>query len=105
MINQPLLSIVIVVYNAGSTLKHAIESVLNQTYKNIELIIIDGGSNDNTLQIINNYSSQIGYFISEKDNGIYDAMNKGILAAKGDWILFLGADDILYRPDIITDIF
>jgi glycosyltransferase involved in cell wall biosynthesis len=103
--NSPLISIVIVVYNGEETLKHTIESVLSQTYKNLELVIIDGGSKDNTVIIIKSYGAQIAYSISEKDNGIYDAMNKGIQAAKGEWLLFLGADDLLYNNTILADIF
>lgn len=103
--NEPLISIVIVVFNAGSTLQIAIDSVLSQTYRNVELVIIDGGSKDNTLQVIESYRSRIDYFTSEKDNGVYDAMNKGIAAAKGDWIFFLGADDRLYDSNILTTVF
>jgi len=102
---NPLISIVIVVYNGGSTLQKAIESVVSQTYQYIELIIIDGGSKDNTLEVINNFKNRIAYFTSEKDAGVYDAMNKGIAAAKGEWLFFLGADDRLYNDDVIADIF
>jgi glycosyltransferase involved in cell wall biosynthesis len=103
--NQPLISVVIVTYNAGTTLEDTLNSIFEQTYPNIELVIIDGGSKDGTLKIIESHSSKIAYFISEKDNGVYDAMNKGITAAKGEWILFLGADDLLYTPHILADIF
>lgn len=103
--NNPLVSVVIVVYNAGSTIGQAMESVLHQTYRNVELLVIDGGSKDNTLEVIAAYQSRIGYFISEEDKGIYDAMNKGIAAAKGDWILFLGADDAFYTDTVLEKIF
>lgn len=103
--NPPLISIVIVTFNAGSTLQSAIDSVLSQTYKHTELVIIDGDSKDNTLEIIKKNSARLGYFISEKDKGVYDAMNKAIDAAKGDWILFLGADDTLYNDKVLSDIF
>lgn len=96
-------SIITVCLNAESTIEQSIKSVISQTYKNIEYIIIDGGSTDNTLNIINKYKNQIYYFISEKDNGIYDAMNKGLSKATGDFIYFLGADDNL-TGDILTKI-
>lgn len=89
----PLVSIVTVTYNAEKHLAQAIDSILNQTYKNIELIIIDGGSSDSTLQIIKQREGQIDFWISEADNGIYDAMNKGLTIARGEWICFKNADD------------
>lgn len=104
-INQPLISIIMAVYNVERTLKSAIDSVLAQTYRNFELIIIDGGSKDNTVEIIKSYGSQINYFISEKDNGVYDAMNKGIAASKGDWLFFLGGDDRFYNNDVLSALF
>ncbi len=94
---QPLISIIIVTYNASAFLQSAIDSVVNQTYKNIELIIIDGNSTDGTQQIIENNKSKIKYWVSEYDNGIYDAMNKSLKVASGDYILFLGADDVLHN--------
>lgn len=92
---KPLVSIITVVHNGDVHLERTLLSVVGQSYNNIEYIIIDGGSTDNTLEIIKKYEKQIDYWISEPDNGIYDAMNKGIKAAHGDWILFLGSDDIL----------
>lgn len=83
-------------YNSEKTIKDTIESVLNQTYKNIEYIIVDGGSNDKTLEIINGYKSLFEgrmKVISEKDDGIYDAMNKGIVSATGDVIGIVNSDD------------
>ena len=100
--NQPLISIVTVVYNGVTTLEKTILSVLRQTYPNIEYIIIDGGSTDGTLEIINKYREQLTYWISEPDNGIYDAMNKALKIVKGDWVYFLGSDDILHN--ILTTI-
>lgn len=97
----PTISIIIVTFNAGQTLENTLLSVIEQTYKNIELIIIDGGSKDNTLDIIKRYSSNISYWISEPDKGIYDAMNKGAKVAKGDFFYFLGADDLLYNRKVI----
>ena len=84
--NKPLISVVIVVYNAESTIGHAINSVLQQTYDRIELLIIDGKSTDSTIPVIKSYADKINYFVSEKDEGIYDAMNKGILAAKNEYL-------------------
>ncbi len=93
MINAPLISIITVVYNGEKYLKQAIESVINQTYKNIEYIIIDGGSTDNTLNIIKNYHQNISKWVSEPDNGLYDAMNKGIKLATGELIGMVNSDD------------
>ena len=95
MDNSPLYSIIVATYNAHSVLKGALESILAQTYKNYELIVIDGKSTDNTVDMIRSYEKNIKYWISEKDKGIYDAWNKGIENSKGDWVMFVGADDIL----------
>jgi glycosyltransferase involved in cell wall biosynthesis len=94
---QPLISVIIVTYNADQYLQNAIDSVVNQIYKNIELIIIDGSSTDQTLNIIKNNETNITFWKTEKDLGIYDAMNKAVKYCKGDFYLFLGADDILYN--------
>tara|TARA_E500000081_G_scaffold154834_1_gene193114 strand:+ start:143 stop:3838 length:3696 start_codon:yes stop_codon:yes gene_type:complete len=91
---SPLVSVVTVVYNNVSTFERCIRSVLNQTYSNIEYIIIDGGSDKPTIDIIEKYSDRLEYFISEPDNGIYNAMNKGISVAKGDYICLLNSDDV-----------
>lgn len=93
--DKPVFSCIIATYNAEMYLSQAIDSVLGQTTENFELIIIDGLSTDRTVEIVKSYGGRIRYFVSEKDNGIYDAWNKGIKASKGDWILFLGADDLL----------
>ncbi len=97
-------SIITVVFNNRDFIESAIKSVLNQTHKNIEYIIIDGGSKDGTFEVINKYRDKIAKFVSEPDKGIYDAMNKGLEAAKGEWIFFLGADDMLYDPLTIEDV-
>lgn len=89
----PKISIVTVVFNGTKTLEQTILSVVNQTYKNIEYIIIDGGSTDGTLDLIRKYEDKIAYWVSETDDGIYDAMNKGIDAATGDFIGILNSDD------------
>jgi glycosyltransferase involved in cell wall biosynthesis len=96
------ISIITVVYNNEKTIKDALNSVLGQTYKDIEYIIIDGKSKDNTVSIIKEYENKLGYFISEKDFGIYDAMNKGIKVASGDIIGILNSDD-LYQDSTVLE--
>jgi len=86
-------SIITVVYNGEKYLEQTIQSILNQTYKNIEYIIIDGGSTDRTIEIIKRYEYKLAYWISEKDNGIYDAMNKGIKKSTGELVGIINADD------------
>ena len=102
--NYPLVSIITVSYNAVSTIEETINSIINQTYINIEYIIIDGGSNDGTIEIIKRYANKISYWISEPDKGIYDAMNKGIKLAKGEWINFMNCGDTFYSASSIFDI-
>lgn len=91
----PLITVITVVYNGAKNLEETIKSILNQTYPNVEYIIIDGGSTDGTLDIIKKYEDKIDYWVSEPDEGIYDAMNKGIVVALGDFYTFLGSDDLL----------
>ncbi len=98
------ISIITVVYNNDKTIKSAIKSVLTQSYSNIEYVIIDGGSSDKTVNIIDEYKEQLGYFISEKDKGIYDAMNKGIKAATGDVIGILNSDDLYQDATVIESV-
>jgi len=100
MPENPLVSIITVVYNGVKTLEQTILSVLNQTYDNIEYIIIDGKSNDGTLQIIKRYDSQITLWISEPDNGLYHAMNKGVALAKGELIGIINSDDWYEREAV-----
>lgn len=102
---KPLISIVTIVFNGEQYLEKTIQSVINQTYDNIEYIIIDGGSTDGTLGIIKQYEDKIDYCISERDNGIYDAMNKGITLATGEWLNFMNAGDKFYDANILTNIF
>ena len=103
--NKPLISIITIVYNGGQFLEETILSVINQTYDNVEYIIIDGGSTDGTLDIIKKYEDKIDYWVSEKDSGIYDAMNKGIDAVTGDWINFMNAGDGFYTDNVLNKIF
>ena len=102
---NPLITIVTVVFNDVFGIENTIKSVLNQTYKKIEYIIIDGGSTDGTVEIINRYCDRISLFISEADNGIYDAMNKGILHSNGSWINFMNSGDFFYSSTVLDDIF
>jgi len=91
--NKPLISVITVVFNDEKSIEETISSVLGQKYSNLEYIIIDGGSTDSTLNIIKEYESSIDYWISEKDSGIYDAMNKGCNLAYGSGIIFLNSGD------------
>ena len=91
---KPKLSIVTVVLNGEKYLEETIQSVLNQSYKNFEYIIIDGGSSDKTLEIIKKYEKEITYWLSEKDRGIYDAFNKGMELSRGEYIGIANSDDI-----------
>lgn len=99
------ISIITVVFNGKYLIERTIKSVLQQTFQNIEYIIIDGLSTDGTLTIIKDYKPQIQKIISEKDNGIYDAMNKGLQMATGDYVLFLNAGDELYENDTLKKVF
>ena len=94
-IESPKISIITVVLNGVNTLESCIKSIVSQTYQNIELIIMDGGSTDGTLEILKRYHGKIAFWTSEPDRGIYDAMNKGTHHTTGDRILFLGSDDTL----------
>ncbi|MBK2297064.1 glycosyltransferase family 2 protein [Francisella philomiragia] len=103
--NYPLVTVITVVYNAKELLEGTILSVLEQAYPNIEYIIIDGGSTDGTLEIIQKYQDRISSYISEPDCGIYDAMNKGIALAKGQWLNFMNAGDSFYSKDVLQKVF
>jgi glycosyltransferase involved in cell wall biosynthesis len=96
------ISVVTIVYNAQDTIERCIESVISQNYSNVEYIIIDGGSTDNSLQIINQYRSHIKVLVSERDQGIYDAMNKGIRLATGEVVGMLNADDFFAGQEVIS---
>ena len=97
-------SIITVTYNAGKVLEDTIQSVISQTYRNVEYIIVDGGSKDNTLEIIGKYSKHINKMVSEPDKGLYDAMNKGIRMATGDYLCFLNAGDKFHEKETLQQI-
>ena len=101
---NPKISIITVCYNAEKTIEKTIKSIVSQAYKHIEYIIIDGASTDGTLNIIKRYKDNIDVLVSEKDNGIYDAMNKGINAATGDIIYLLNSDDYFFNDHIVDNI-
>ena len=103
--NLPYISIITIVYNGSNTLEKTIQSIINQDYKNLEYIIIDGNSTDGTQQIIEKYSNKISYWISEKDKGLYDAMNKGLIRATGDYVWFINSGDLIPTETTISEIF
>lgn len=98
---SPLITVIVAVYNHVRTLQQCIDSVVRQTYPNKELIIIDGGSKDGTVDLLEENREQISYWISEPDRGIYNAWNKGLAQAHGEWICFLGADDFLWDAQVL----
>ncbi len=104
MRTQPLISIIVAVYNGSETLQQCIGSVINQTYSNRELIVIDGCSTDKTIDLLVLNQKNLSYWISEPDRGIYDAWNKGLKHATGDWIIFLGSDDYFYNERVLEDL-
>ncbi|EHQ28258.1 glycosyltransferase family 2 protein [Mucilaginibacter paludis] len=91
----PKISIIIVTYNAVKTLQAGLDSIYAQKYPNIEVVVIDGGSTDGTLELLKDNTSKLAYWKSEPDEGIYDAMNKGLNHISGQWVYFMGADDEL----------
>lgn len=101
---SPLISVVIAVFNREQTIRQCIESVVNQKFDSFELLVVDGGSSDSTVEILQEYSSQINWQISEKDSGIYEAWNKAVNHSKGDWICFLGSDDYLHDDEVLLGI-
>lgn len=103
--SQPKVSIVTVCYNCEDSIEKTILSVLSQTYSNLEYVIIDGASKDNTISLIQKYKDRIDTIVSEEDNGIYDAMNKGIDRCTGDWILFMNSGDRFANDGVIESVF
>lgn len=106
---NPMISVVTICYNIQDQIEKTLRSVIFQSYQDIEYIIIDGASKDNTVNIIKKYvdiyPNRISYWCSETDNGIYDAMNKGIIKATGDYIIFMNGGDIFYNNDVISTVF
>ena len=98
------ISIITVCYNSAKTIEDTILSVINQTYNNIEYIIVDGLSTDNTLEIVNKYQDKIAKVVSEKDAGLYDAINKGIGLATGEIIANINSDDFYIDNNVIADV-
>jgi len=105
MSNKPLLSIITAVYNGEKFLEETIKSIINQTYENVEYIIIDGASTDGTVDIIKKYEDKLSYWVSESDQGISDAFNKGVRVAKGDYINFQGDGDGFVSPEALEKVF
>ena len=103
--NKPLVSIITVVFNGQATLEDTIRSVDRQRFKDREYIIVDGGSKDATLDIIQRYGDVVTRYISEPDKGVYDAMNKGIRMAEGEWVYFLGSDDSFQDDEVLAAFF
>jgi len=103
--SQPLVTVVTIVLNGGNYLEKTIQSVIGQSYNNIEYIIIDGGSTDDTVDIVRKYDDRIDYWLSEPDKGIYDAMNKGTELASGEWINFMNAGDRFYDNNVVNTVF
>ena len=97
----PKFSIITVCYNAEATLEDTIQSVISQTYHHVEYIIVDGASKDRTMDIVNRYREHIAIVVSERDKGLYDAMNKGISLATGDYLCFLNAGDSFHEDDTL----
>lgn len=104
-LRKPLVTVVTVVYNGEQYLEETILSVIDQTYDNIEYIIIDGKSTDKTVEIIKKYESKIDYWVSEKDSGLYDAMNKGLFLATGKWINFMNCGDTFQNIETVDKVF
>lgn len=98
---MPSITIIVAVFNGALTLQQCIDSVAQQTYPDKELIIVDGGSNDGTVDLLNINNEKISYWISEPDKGIYNAWNKGLAKANGEWICFLGADDYFWDDHVL----
>jgi len=99
------LSIITVCFNEVQTIERTLQSVVSQTFRNFEWLIIDGGSTDGTIEILNRYKTHFAQFISEKDNGIYNAMNKGIKLTKGEYLYFLNGGDYFFNNKVLSDIF
>ena len=104
MEKYPRISVITVAYNCRECIEKTIKSVTGLSYDNLEYIVIDGGSTDGTAEIIEQYKDRIAYYVSERDKGIYDAMNKGLAVATGDWINFMNAGDFFANKNILSKI-
>src|ERR1700744_4570938 len=102
---KPVLSVITIVYNNVKDIERTMLSVLGQTYPAIEYIVVDGLSNDGTLDVIKKYKDRVAKFISEKDEGIYDAMNKGLALASGDYVIFMNSGDEFFDAETIAAVF
>jgi glycosyltransferase involved in cell wall biosynthesis len=100
----PVITVITVVYNAAAALRRTAQSVAASTYRNIEYIVVDGGSKDDTVDVIHEFADTINCWISEPDKGIYDAMNKGISLAQGKWLLFLNAGDTFVNNAVLAEV-
>jgi glycosyltransferase involved in cell wall biosynthesis len=100
----PLITVIVAVYNGAETLQQCIDSVAQQRYPNTELVIIDGGSNDGTVDVLKANQEKIAYWVSEPDGGIYNAWNKGLARAAGEWICFIGADDYFWDTQVLEHV-
>ena len=103
LVNNPYFSIIIATFNAEKSIARCLNSLLEQRFKKKEILIQDGGSIDRTKQIIASYREDIAYFESQPDNGIYDAWNRALPHATGEWICFLGADDMFAGQDVLVN--
>lgn len=103
--NNPLVTVITVVWNDVAHIEQTMLSVLNQTYQNVEYVVIDGGSTDGTVDIIRKYADRLAYWCSEKDGGIYPAMNKGVSHATGEWVNFMNSGDLFADDKVLEDIF
>lgn len=102
---KPLVTVITVCFNCKADIEKTIKSVLGQTYDNIEYLIIDGGSIDGTVDVIKTYSDRLAYWVSEPDRGIYDAMNKGLQKANGEWVNFMNVGDLFVDERVVADVF
>lgn len=100
MPDAPLISIITATFNAAEQLAHTVASLREQTFRNFEWIVIDGGSTDGTPELLRDTEDMLSYWVSEPDSGIYDAWNKGCARARGEWLMFLGAGDVLASPEV-----
>lgn len=102
---QPLVTVITVCYNAREMLLRTMNSVWAQTYKHVEYVIVDGASTDGTLELLEEYGARIDHWVSESDKGIYDAMNKGVSMAKGKWVIFMNAGDCFADNHVLENVF